>query len=118
MQPHGCPHCYEIIKQIEAGETPEKEIYVTESWFAAEDNVAKVYPEIDMVTPPPGKPVAMVHCNNCTNEINAWAEVFKGFLTALGQTPDMNQVFTAMFTSALQGGGRRRWAAAVQLPLR
>ena len=70
-----------------------------------EKALSKVYPEIDMVTTPTGKPVAMVHCNNCTNEINAWAEVFKGFLTALGQTPDMNQVFTAMFTSALQGEG-------------
>ena len=68
-----------------------------------EKALSKVYPEIDMVTTPTGKPVAMVHCNNCTNEINAWAEVFRGFLTALGQKPDMNQVFTAMFTSALQG---------------
>lgn len=68
-----------------------------------EKPLSKVYPEIDMVTTPDGAAVAMVHCNNCTNEINAWAEVFKGFLTALGQTPDMNQVFTAMFTSALQG---------------
>ena len=63
----------------------------------------KVYPEIDMVTTPTGKPVAMVHCNNCTNEINAWAKVFKGFLEALGQKPDMNAVFTAMFESAAKG---------------
>ena len=68
-----------------------------------EKALSKVYPEIDMVTTPTGKPVAMVHCNNCTNEINAWAEVFKGFLTALGQTPDMNAVFTAMFRSAAEG---------------
>lgn len=68
-----------------------------------EKALSKVYPEIDMVTTPTGKPVAMVHCNNCTNEINAWAQVFKGFLEALGQTPDMNAVFTAMFRSALEG---------------
>ena len=68
-----------------------------------EKALSKVYPEIDMVTTPTGKPVAMVHCNNCTNEINAWAEVFKGLLTALGQTPDMNAVFTAMFQSAAEG---------------
>lgn len=68
-----------------------------------EKALSKVYPEIDMVTTPTGKPVAMVHCNNCTNEINAWAKVFKGFLEALGQKPDMNAVFTAMFTSAAQG---------------
>ena len=68
-----------------------------------EKALSKVYPEIDMVTTPTGKPVAMVHCNNCTNEINAWAQVFKGFLEALGQTPEMNAVFTAMFRSALEG---------------
>ena len=68
-----------------------------------EKALSKVYPEIDMVTTPDGAPVAMVHCNNCTNEINAWAQVFKGFLEALGQTPDMNQIFTAMFSSARQG---------------
>lgn len=45
----------------------------------------------------------MVHCNNCTNEINAWAQVFKGFLEALGQKSDMNQIFTAMFTAAQAG---------------
>ena len=68
-----------------------------------EKALSKVYPEIDMVTTPDGAPVAMVHCNNCTNEINAWAQVFKGFLEALGQTPDMNQIFTAMFQSAQAG---------------
>ena len=68
-----------------------------------EKALSKVYPEIDMVTTPTGKPVAMVHCNNCTNEINAWAKVFRGFLEALGQTPDMNAVFTAMFESAAKG---------------
>ena len=56
-----------------------------------------------MVTTPDGAPVAMVHCNNCTNEINAWAQVFRGFLEALGQKPDMNEIFTAMFTSAQMG---------------
>lgn len=68
-----------------------------------EKPLSRVYPEIDMVTTPTGKPVAMVHCNNCTNEINAWAGIFKGFLEALGQKADMNAVYTAMFQTALQG---------------
>ena len=45
-----------------------------------EKPLSKVYSEIDMVTTPSGQPVAMVHCNNCTNEINAWGQVFKGVL--------------------------------------
>ena len=68
-----------------------------------EKPLSKVYPEIDMVTTPSGKPVAMVHCNNCTNEINAWARVFQGFLEAMGLPVDKNALFTAMFRSALDG---------------
>lgn len=69
--------------------------------FVLEKALSRYYTEIDMVTTPTGKPVAMVHCNNCTNEINAWATVFRGFLEALGQEPDMNAIYTAMFRSAL-----------------
>ena len=65
--------------------------------------LSKAYPEIDIVTTPAGKPVAMVHCNNCTNEINAWAGVFEGFLRAMGLEADRNRIFTAMFRSALDG---------------
>lgn len=68
-----------------------------------EKQLSRVYEQIDMVATPTGKPVAMVHCNNCTNEINAWAAVFQGFLEALGQKPDRNQIYTAMFRSAAQG---------------
>lgn len=68
-----------------------------------ENPLSKVYPEIDMVTTPTGKPVAMVHCNNCTNEINAWAKVFQEFLEAMGLPVDKNALFTAIFRSALDG---------------
>ena len=73
------------------------------SMVVLEHNLANIYPEIDMVTTPAGKPVAMVHCNNCTNEINAWAQVLKGFLESLGQAPNMNAIYTSMFQSALSG---------------
>ena len=68
-----------------------------------EKALSKVYPEIDMVTTPAGMPVAMVHCNNCTSDINAWAGVFKGFCEAMGQKCDMNDLYTALFNAALQG---------------
>ncbi len=73
------------------------------SMVVLEHGLSNIYPEIDMVTTPAGKPVAMVHCNNCTNEINAWAQVLKGFLESLGQKADMNTIFTSMFRSALDG---------------
>ncbi|MBQ1256943.1 MAG: ATPase [Clostridia bacterium] len=68
-----------------------------------EKPLSKVYPEIDMVTTPTGKPVAMVHCNNCTSDINAWAGMLKGFSDAAGLGASMNDIYTAIFTSALEG---------------
>lgn len=68
-----------------------------------EKPLSKVYPEIDMVTTPTGKPVAMVHCNNCTSDINAWAGMLKGFCEAAGKSVSMGEIYTALFTSALAG---------------
>ena len=68
-----------------------------------EKPLSKVYPEIDMVTTPTGKPVAMVHCNNCTSDINAWAGMLKGFCDSLGLNASMNDIYTAIFNAALQG---------------
>ena len=56
-----------------------------------------------MVTTPTAKPVAMVHCNNCTSDINAWAGMLKGFAEAAGLAVSMGDIYTAMFTSALEG---------------
>ncbi len=68
-----------------------------------EKALSKVYKEIDVVTTPDGSPVAMVHCNNCTSEINAWANMLKGFADAAGVDIDMNKIYTTLFTSALKG---------------
>ena len=43
-----------------------------------DDAMKGYYPEIDVLTTPTGREVAMVHCNNCTNEINAWAPLLGG----------------------------------------
>ncbi len=68
-----------------------------------EKPLSKVYPEIDMVTTPSGMPVAMVHCNNCTSDINAWAGMLKGFAEVAGLQVSMNDIYVSIFTSALKG---------------
>lgn len=68
-----------------------------------EKALSKVYPEIDMVTTPTGKPVAMVHCNNCTSDINAWAELLRGFAAAIGAPCSMPKALDTMFYAALEG---------------
>ena len=66
-----------------------------------EKGLSRPYAEIDMVTTPSGRPVAMVHCNNCTSDINAWAGVLQGFLEAAG-LPCEN-VYPALFHAAMAG---------------
>ena len=68
-----------------------------------EKNLSKVYPEIDMVTTPTGKPVAMVHCNNCTSDINAWGSLFFEFAKALGVDTTKGKIFDMMYEKALEG---------------
>ena len=65
----------------------------------------KVYPEIDLVTTPDGAPVAMVHCNNCTADIDAWANLLFGFAQQTGLPLTKGQVFDAVYHTALQGDG-------------
>ena len=67
------------------------------------DHALGVHREIDMVTTPAGAPVAMVHCNNCTSDINAWVSLFGEFAELLGADVDKGKLFTLLFNKALEG---------------
>ncbi len=60
-----------------------------------------VHEEIDLVTTPSGSLVAMVHCNNCTSDLNAWAGVFKEFAGAIGAKIDANTLYGSILNGAL-----------------
>lgn len=68
-----------------------------------EKALSKLYPEIDMVTTPSGKPVAMVHSNNCTSDLNAWVELFREFTEALGVEISQSRLFEMLYQKALTG---------------
>jgi sugar (pentulose or hexulose) kinase len=68
-----------------------------------EQALSKVYPEIDLVMTPTGKPVAMVHSNNCTSDINAWVGLFQELTSVLGLEIDQSQLFETLFNQALTG---------------
>ena len=68
-----------------------------------EKALSKLYPEIDMVTTPAGMPVAMVHCNNCSGEIDAWAGIFTEMCKAMGADITIYNVLDKMFELALKG---------------
>jgi sugar (pentulose or hexulose) kinase len=68
-----------------------------------EKALSKVYPEIDMVTTPTGKPVAMVHSNNCTSDLNAWVELFHELSQALGVEVSQSSLFEILYKKGLTG---------------
>ena len=72
-------------------------------WSCWKKALSKVHMEIDMVTTPTGRPVAMVHCNNCTSDINAWAALFKSFAEAIGAPCSMPLALDTLFYKALEG---------------
>lgn len=68
-----------------------------------EKALEKVHEEIDMVTTPSGDAVAMVHCNNCTSDLNAWVNIFKEFAESFGMDVNMDQLFGTLYHKALEG---------------
>jgi len=73
------------------------------SMIVLEKPLAHVYPEIDIVTTPVGKQVAMVHCNSCTSDINAWVSLFREFADLMGVKTDAGEVYTKLFRKAMEG---------------
>ena len=67
------------------------------------DHPLHVHREIDMVTTPAGLPVAMVHCNNCTSDINAWVNLFGEFASLIGAEVNKGDLYVKLFNKALEG---------------
>ena len=71
------------------------------SMVVTEKALEKVHEEIDMVTTPDGNPVAMVHCNNCTSDLNAWVNLFGEFADKFGIKIDKNDLYGTLYREAL-----------------
>lgn len=68
-----------------------------------EKELSNVHPEIDLVTTPSGDPVAMVHCNNCTSDLNAWISLFQEVTESFGIKMDKDRLFSVLYQKALEG---------------
>lgn len=73
------------------------------SMIVLEKDLSKPYEMIDMVTTPDGSLVAMVHCNNCTSDLNAWVNLFKEYQELMGMPVDMDEIFGKLYNNALTG---------------
>jgi sugar (pentulose or hexulose) kinase len=67
-----------------------------------ERELSNVYPEIDIVATPTGKPVSMVHCNNCTSDIDAWIKLFMELLDTCGTKTDKAALYDTLYFKALE----------------
>ncbi len=68
-----------------------------------EEDLKAVHEELDMVTTPSGDAVAMVHCNNCTSDLNAWIGLFREFSGLFGMDIDINDIYGKLYNHALCG---------------
>lgn len=73
------------------------------SMIVVENELSKPYEMIDMVTTPDGSLVAMVHCNNCTSDLNAWVNIFREYQQLIGVPVDMNEIYGKLYNHALTG---------------
>ena len=73
------------------------------SMIVLEKDLSKPYEMIDMVTTPDGSLVAMVHCNNCTSDLNAWVNLFKEYQELLGIPVNMDEIYSKLYHIALTG---------------
>lgn len=73
------------------------------SMVVLEKQLSNVYEEIDMVTTPAGKPVAMVHCNNCCTDLDYWVGIFSEFANAAGSSLSKPQIYDMLYNKAIEG---------------
>ena len=70
---------------------------------ALEKPLDSYYKEIDVVASPVGDPVAMVHVNNFTTEITAWANLFEELVALAGGNIARGKLFDLLYSKALDG---------------
>ncbi len=73
------------------------------SMVVLEHDLSKAYPELDLVTTPSGEQVAMVHCNNCTSDLNAWVSLFREFAKDIGKEVDDDTLYGTLYRKAMEG---------------
>lgn len=73
------------------------------SMIVLEKELSRPYEAIDMVTTPDGSLVAMVHCNNCTSDLNAWVGLFREYTELLGLPINIEEIYGKLYNNALKG---------------
>ena len=67
-----------------------------------EKPLSKVYPVLDIVATPDGKPAAMAHSNNCTSSYDGWMRIFKEVIERLGLNIPKGKLYDTVLLSSLE----------------
>ncbi|MBR1752420.1 MAG: ATPase [Ruminococcus sp.] len=70
------------------------------SMIVLEKALKNVHKEIDIVTTPDGAPVAMVHCNNCTTDLDAWVDIFASVTESAGAKLSKGELYDMLYALA------------------
>lgn len=73
------------------------------SMLVLERELPGLYDDIDVVVTPDGRPVAMVHCNNCCSELDAWVKLFGEFAALAGREMSAGELYELLYTNAMRG---------------
>ncbi len=65
-----------------------------------EKELSRLYREIDLVTTPAGDPVAMVHCNNGTSDLDGWVSLIRDCMRTCGAEADADTLYRSLFEAA------------------
>ena len=72
------------------------------SMVVLEKPLSKVYPELDIVATPAGDAAAMVHCNTCTSDLDAWVRLLGEMAQAAGAELDKNALYGLFYKKAME----------------
>ncbi|HET7540881.1 MAG TPA: FGGY-family carbohydrate kinase [Polyangiaceae bacterium] len=68
-----------------------------------EKSLSRVHEQVDIVVTPDGKPVAMVHSNNGSSDLDAWVGLFGQVARALGAEQSPDELYSKLLPLALVG---------------
>lgn len=77
------------------------------SMLVTDKPLKHIYPQIDIVSTPAGLPVAMVHCNNCSGELDTWINIFTEFSHLINSSADKNDVYEILYNHAITSTGSK-----------
>ncbi len=83
-----------------------------------EHKLARLHPEVDLVTTPAGDLAGMSHANNFTSDLNAWVGLFGQFAAAIGQPVDVGTLYGTLFRAAIADDVDSNCGGLINYPFR